>query len=95
MNSDFFRIGANYRHRNGAYEVLRIEQGRILGRFADGREEWLNRDVAFRIAQNISIEDGSRIPEGISSEATADFFWTVGILADERQLLLRGGDNYT
>ena len=80
-NTDYFAIGSVYRNRRGRYEVLQIEPQRIFIKYDDGSEEWADKKISERIARNIILEDVSKIPPGINTAETSDFFWTIGALA--------------
>jgi len=80
-NNEFFIVGSTYRNRKSSYEVLQIEPKEIMVRLDDGKEVRLNKNIAARIAQNITLEEVSTIPPGIRSSETPDFFWTLGAIA--------------
>jgi hypothetical protein len=52
-----FRVGEKYRNRHGEYEVVRLEEPKMMIRYADGQVLETDVELQARIWQNIQMEE--------------------------------------
>jgi len=57
-----FRVGDTYRNRDGEYEVISIDEPKMVIRYSDGRVLEAKVGIQARIWQNIRAEEGTEVP---------------------------------
>jgi hypothetical protein len=81
-----FEVGGRYRNRNGWYEVLAVQGGKLVVRYDDGCEARLDAAMQEKIMANMSQEERRVTPYRDGDSRQRSWARTIGVLAASARL---------